>query len=52
MSTIPSRIVLLAAVILPLAGCLSYTEAPKPAPVVVVPPAAPPSGTVTVQPAQ
>jgi len=51
MSTILSRIVLLAAVILPLAGCFSYTETPKPAPVVVVP-AAPPSGTVTVQPAQ
>jgi hypothetical protein len=47
-----SRFLLLAALGLPLAGCLSYTEAPKqPAPVVVTAPP-PPSGSVVVQPSQ
>ena len=52
MTTRMSRFLLLAALGLPLAGCLSYTETPKqPAPVVVMP-SQPPSGTVVVQPSQ
>jgi hypothetical protein len=44
------RAAALAVIALPLAGCLSYSEAPKqPAPVVVTPPP-PSSGTVVVQP--
>jgi len=47
-----SRVVLLAALGLPLAACFSYTEVPKqPAPIVVAPPP-PPSGSVVVQPSQ
>jgi hypothetical protein len=46
----PIRLVLLAVLALPLAGCLSYTERPsQPAPIVVQPPP-PPSGSVVVQP--
>jgi hypothetical protein len=43
------RGVALAVLALPLAGCISYSEAPKqPAPVVVTPP--PPSSGTVVQP--
>jgi hypothetical protein len=43
-----SRVTLLAALALPLAGCISYTEQqPQPAPVVVQQPP-PPSGSVVV----
>ena len=47
MPTVLIRIAALAALSLPLAGCLSYTETPNPAPVVVQ---QPPTGSVVVQP--
>ncbi len=50
MPTRISRLLLLAALGLPLAGCFSYSEQPQqPAPVVVQPPP-PPSGSVVVEP--
>ena len=47
MPTVLIRIAALAVLSLPLAGCLSYTETPKPGPVVVQ---QPPTGSVVVQP--
>ncbi len=47
MPTVLIRIAAIAALSLPLAGCLSYTEAQSPAPILVQ---QPPSGNVVVQP--
>ena len=50
MSNRLTRLALLVAFALPLAGCFLYTEQPaQPAPVVVLQPS-PPSGSVVVQP--
>lgn len=47
-----TRLLLLASLGLPLAGCFAYTETPaQPAPVVVQQPP-PPSGSIVVQPSQ
>ena len=48
MPTALIRLAILAATMLPLAGCFAYTETARPTPVYVQSP--PPSGSVVVQP--
>ncbi len=43
-----SRLILLAALAVPLTGCLSYTERPAQPATIVVQPPPPPSGSVAV----